>query len=374
MYQVFKESNYTHSIVKRSIMNYLYKRDIVITLDQIEIKYIKISNPLLINLKIITNTEIYKNIQVNLQQIHTKLFKLIFINEINKFENSFFDESILFEIDSVFLIDQEKSNYWDFSVYENNNLFSIKKGPVTKSNKSELFILNESNFKEFLFMKPLIVNISYQAWSFLVLNNGDLFGIKRGSKTGSGFSEIHVLDKSTDYKSFSTHIKTPIPLHNNWTFLLTKNENLFCIKEYPNKISKKLEIHILSKKSNYKSFSFHSVTPIPVNEENIWDFCLDSSENLLCIKKGNATNSNKTEIHILSKKSKYKNFSYHCITKLPLTNNNWQFNINGSDDLVCILKAVNSKSKKMEIHILSKESKYKEFSHHSKSNINLITL
>ena len=28
---------------------------------------------------------------------------------------------------------------------------------------------------------------------------------------------------------------------------------------------------------------------------------------------------------------------------------NWQFNINNDDDLVCILKAVNSKSKKMEL-------------------------
>ena len=60
-----------------------------------------------------------------------------------------------------------------------------------------------------------------------------------------------------------------------------------------------MEVHVLSRASNYQRFSLQTGTGLDETDDN-YDFALAENLDLYCIKK-NKTGTGKTEVHVLSK-------------------------------------------------------------------------
>jgi hypothetical protein len=86
---------------------------------------------------------------------------------------------------------------------------------------------------------------------------------------------------------------------------------------------KKTEFHVLSRESDFKEFIEHKGTALhytdPETRPWAWDFGIGSGNDLICIGRGPSTGSGMTEVHKLSCSAKYKRFSLHIATRLNLT-------------------------------------------------------
>ncbi|TDE16167.1 hypothetical protein [Dyadobacter psychrotolerans] len=146
------------------------------------------------------------------------------------------------------------------------------------------------------------------------------------------------------------------------------NPSVFHV-QYQGTKSGRTEVHILSPKSNYTTYSLHAVTNLGLTNSNTeylaedWDG--DGISDLWAIKKS-LTDSKSTEVHILSGASDYKEFIYHDSTILEESGDNFKFitksnlSKNGfiKPDLVAI-KLFGSKT--TELHILSGVGNFKKF-------------
>ena len=192
-------------------------------------------------------------------------------------------------------------------------------------------------------------------WEFLLgdyNNNGilDLYCIKK-KNTINNFTEIYILDGSTNFNTFL--LQTDTPLHEteeNWKFLLGDyNQNgtldLYCIKKC-NTGSNSTEVHILNGSTNFQSYLLQTGTVLHETGDN-WEFLLgDYNQNgkldLYCIKKYH-TGTNLTEVHILNGNDNFQSFLHEDGTALPEVGDNYDFklddyNKDGKLDLYCIKK------------------------------------
>merc|ERR1719161_3174545 len=213
---------------------------------------------------------------------------------------------------------------WDFAALPNGDLMSIKMGPTTGSKKTEVHILSKSsNYKSFALHAATGLQLTnHKSWDFVVRPDGDLMGVLKGPKTGSGKTEVHILSKSSNYARFNLHAATGLELTTGateWDFQAMPNGDLMCIKMGPKTGSGKTEVHILSKSSNYAKFNLHTATGLQLSNHKQWSFAAMPNGDLMCILKGPKTGSKKTEVHILSKSSNYKKFALHAGTGLALT-------------------------------------------------------
>eukprot|EP00548_Thalassiothrix_antarctica_P002808 CAMPEP_0194134352 /NCGR_PEP_ID=MMETSP0152-20130528/4434_1 /TAXON_ID=1049557 /ORGANISM="Thalassiothrix antarctica, Strain L6-D1" /LENGTH=270 /DNA_ID=CAMNT_0038830029 /DNA_START=98 /DNA_END=906 /DNA_ORIENTATION=+ len=93
-------------------------------------------------------------------------------------------------------------------------------------------------------------------FEFFLAGNHDLYAIKK-SGTDSGRTEVHVLSKDSNYESYSLHKATALhETGDNFEFLLADNRDLYAIMKSGTG-SGRTEVHVLSKDSNYESFSLH---------------------------------------------------------------------------------------------------------------------
>ena len=130
---------------------------------------------------------------------------------------------------------------------------------------------------------------------------------------------------------------------------------------------------ILSKTYDYKKVVFRSKANLRYDNNTKFDFCLDARNNLLCIKKGDRTSSNNTELYVLRREKRYKRFLFRSRLPIPISNNNWSFFINKNDnDLISLLKGPNSGSDKLEVHTFDRKSKYKHRKNSSITSLNLL--
>ncbi len=236
----------------------------------------------------------------------------------------------------------ETDENWEFLLGDYNNngildLYCIKK-KNTGSNSTEVHILDGStNFKTFLFQTGTPLHETEENWKFLLGDynqNGklDLYCIKK-CNTGSNSTEVHILNGEDNFQSFL--LQTGTALHetgDNWEFLLgdynqNKKLDLYCIKKY-NTGTNSTEVHILNGTTNFKSFLLDTGTALPEVGDN-YDFKLEDYNNdgkldLYCIKKfGNESNS--TEISIISGIDNFQSLIPNIRTKIPETNKNYSF-------------------------------------------------
>lgn len=210
---------------------------------------------------------------------------------------------------------------WDFDMADYNNdgyddLYCILKD-FSGSGKMEAHILDgANNFQSWLQQTTTTLNSAsnYLDWSFIVGdynqdNNPDLYGVLKNS-TGSGSTEVHILNGANNFQSAIIDIVTPIGCFPdaNTKFLLNTNKPSNCQPDLVwvfknNTGTASTEIHVLSGSSSYQSFIKELGTIIPETDDT-WDFVLadhnlDNYQDFVGIKKQN-TGTLSTEVHILN--------------------------------------------------------------------------
>lgn len=114
----------------------------------------------------------------------------------------------------------------------------------------------------------------------------------------------------------------------------------------------------------YGVFSLQTGTALVAGDGN-YRFVLASNRDLVAIKTGN-TGSGGTEIHILSADSGYRQFSVQTATALGPVDRNWEFGIAPNRDVFAIHKN-NTGSGTTEVHVLSAAHGYKTFALQSRT-------
>lgn len=255
-------------------------------------------------------------------------------------------------------------NYFDFF----GNYIGTTQTPPYNVNFSYNFYLNGIATPPFaLQAKAPASACSYFPYGKIV-DPASLLCVKRMS-TGTGTVEIHILTGDSSYQVFSVQKATPLSIPDavNFDFISGSGADLFCIKKI-NTGSQSIEVHILSAGSNYNNFSLQQPAALSRADAVNFDFAIDGSGNLFCIKKTN-TGSGFMEVHILTSASSYQQFSLHAITPLTQTDAaNFKFAASGNGDLLC-MKITNTGTGNLEVHVLSAALGYTQFSMHTETPI-----
>ncbi|MGQ4650059.1 DUF4347 domain-containing protein [Lyngbya aestuarii] len=219
----------------------------------------------------------------------------------------------------------ETGDNWDFVKGDYNSdgatdILSIKKSS-TGSGKTEVHVMDAaSKYQSWLTQTATILHETGDSWDFQAGDyNGDgatdILGIKK-SGTGSGSTEIHILDGATNYQSWL--MQTGTILHetgDSWNFQAGDynsdgNIDIVGIKKSATG-SGSTEVHILDGASNYQSWLFQSGTALHETGDS-WGFLLDdyNSGNPLGIisLKESGTGTNTTETHILNQGANYQSW------------------------------------------------------------------
>jgi hypothetical protein len=191
----------------------------------------------------------------------------------------------------------------------------------------------------------------------------DLYYVKTRN-TGSGHIEVHVVSASSSYQEFSIH--TPTALleadGSNGVFALADVDgdgrpDLVFVKT-ANTGSGQVEVHVLSAASNFGAFLIHAPTAITEGDATNGDFALGGlagAANLYFIKRRN-TGTGKVEVHVLSGQSKFEQFTVHAPSLISVADDpNGVFSLGDFDgdaaaELVFI-KTRNVGSNSVEVHI-----------------------
>jgi hypothetical protein len=159
-------------------------------------------------------------------------------------------------------------------------------------------IASNINYRQFRLQTGTALHETDSSFDFATLSNGDLMAIKK-SNTGTGKTEVHILRASSNYKQF--RLQTGTALHetdSSFDFATLSNGDLMAIKK-SNTGTGKTEVHILSASSNYKQFRLQTGTALHETDSS-FDFATLSNGDLMTIKKSN-TGTGKTEVHIMRK-------------------------------------------------------------------------
>jgi hypothetical protein len=195
--------------------------------------------------------------------------------------------------------------------------------------------------------------------------------------TSSGRSYIQVLQPTkvqsskAEYKvEFAPGIITSLPeTDDRFQFLMFPDRNIYVVKK-SGTASHTTEIAFLKAASKYKNTISFSATGLHETDET-FEFLLSpkyerelglwhiTAYDIFAIKKRN-TGSHTTEIHALSSKSGYKNFSLQTGTVLYETDKLWQFLIDGDRNVIAVFRS-NSAGRQSEVHILSAAKNYQKF-------------
>ncbi|KAJ5188418.1 hypothetical protein N7491_004743 [Penicillium cf. griseofulvum] len=249
------------------------------------------------------------------------------------------------------------------------DLVAIKKSN-TGTNSTEVHILSgASNFQDFILHKGTALHNTDNTFDFAMADwNGDgrpdLVAIKK-SNTGANSTEVHILSGASNFQDFILHTGTA--LHNTddtFDFAMADwngdgRPDLVAIKK-SNTGANSTEVHILSGASNFQEFILHTGTTLH-NTDDTFDFAMadwngDGRPDLVAIKKSN-TNTNSTEVHILSGASNFQDFILHTGTALHNTDDTFDFamanwNGDGRPDLVAIKKS-NTGTNSTEVHVFA---------------------
>ena len=175
---------------------------------------------------------------------------------------------------------------------------------------------------------------------------------------------------SPNIGDINLHIKTALEeTGDNWDFLLGDYNNngildIYCIKKKKTG-SNTTEVHILDGSTNFKTFLLQTKTPLHETEDNfqflLGDYNKSGTLDLYCIKKCN-TGTNSTEVHILNGNDNFQSYLLQTGTALHETGNNWEFllgdyNQNGKLDLYCIKKS-NTGTNSTEVRVLNVEDNF----------------
>jgi len=202
---------------------------------------------------------------------------------------------------------------------------------------------------------------------------GNLYAVMR-SGTGTGKTEVHVLNRATSYQSFAYQTSTAqheTGTDGSWNFRMADYNNdghldLWAI----NKNAPQTDVHILSGADHFKTFLLHAATgQHNTGTDHAWVFLVgdyngDGRQDLYAVNK----NANgKTDVHVLNGADGFRTFLLHSVSgRGAVGTDNSQmldladYNRDGKLDLWFIAKS-GTASGKTEVHVLSGADGFKTY-------------
>lgn len=221
-----------------------------------------------------------------------------------------------------------------------------------------------STFREFILQTGTTLEEVDNSFEFLMTDwnsdgTQDLIAIKKRN-TGTNSTEIHVLSGATHFQSFLLHTSTGLhETNDSFQFLLTQNRDVVAIKKSGTGTNS-TEVHRLSRASKFQSFTLQTGTLLHETDATFQflmaDWNRDGTDDLISIKKS-GTGTKSTEVHILSGASNFQSYLLQTGTPLGETDQSTKFlltdwNGDGRPDLVAIRNSGTS-SEKTGVQILS---------------------
>lgn len=235
-----------------------------------------------------------------------------------------------------------------FSWGHRNHVFAIKK--QGGSNSTEVHVMNGAQtFKEWYTQTGTALGQTGtdRSWEF-ELGDYDGDGVQdvwaiAKSATGSGKTEVHILDGAGGYQSFSLHNATTLGTtgtDRSWEFELGDWNNdgkldLWGIKRTGTG-SGKVEVHILNGATSFQSFLLQTGTYMAKNGGGTrWDYELghydtDNKLDLYCIDKTQGS-TNRPKVHVLSGSSNFASRILQKTLVIPAADGTSRWNYEAGD-------------------------------------------
>jgi hypothetical protein len=212
----------------------------------------------------------------------------------------------------------------------------------TGSGTTEVHILSgRSGFQDWLLHTPTALGVSSPSqYSFTYGDYNrdgvlDLLAVMMNG-TGSGRTEVHVLDGARSYQQWLLHTSTALGPTTPAQFSFTLGDynrdgipDLVAVK-MSGTASNATELHILDGAASYQKWLLEKPIPLGTTSAGQWQFRMgdydgDNIPDLYLIKM-NQTSSSATEVHILSGASLYQTWLLHTVTALgPTSSSQWRF-------------------------------------------------
>jgi hypothetical protein len=201
----------------------------------------------------------------------------------------------------------------------------------------------------------------------------DIVAIKKAG-TGSSSTEVHVLNGATNFQTYIFQTGTTLPeTGTNWEFTVWDydgNGSMDLVAIAKNGTgSGNTEVHVLNGSDNFSTFLLHSTTALEPNTNSfdfsVWDYNGDGKMDLVAVKK-NVTGAGRTEVHILDGASKFATFSLHAVTPIEENTSNYEFiptyyPVRGSVMNIVAIKKFYTGSLSTEIHVLNGATNFGSF-------------
>jgi hypothetical protein len=222
----------------------------------------------------------------------------------------------------------------------------------------------------FLYQKATKLHATDQNWDFAVRYNGDVFAINRqGGSVRNKRTDIHVLSRESDYTSFSLQLSTPLgrSTADLSSFGVDFNGDLFMFLKRGSSPSKNVEVHVLTAASGYRQFRLQIATALHPVDGN-WELLLGPDNDLYAINKKNR--NNKTEVHILRSSNNYQTFAFQKVTALHQSVSGFSFAVSPNRDVYAAKH--DGRRHRTEYHVLSAEADYQAFNLQTETDLNRI--
>ena len=278
----------------------------------------------------------------------------------------------------------ESTVYNDYNGDGKPDIFAVFRSG-SGSGKTDVHILNGAdNYQSFLAQVATAQGETGKdnAWAFGLGDYNtdgvpDLYTIFK-SGTGSGKTELHILNGIDHYQSFLANQSTILGETGNdgtWAFAVADYNNdrhpdLYAIFRSKTN-SNSAEVYIANGADNYQTYILATATALGDTGSNgDWDFVVndynnDSRPDIYAIQK-TGTGSGHTELHVLNGSDGYQTFLAHQPTILSeIPDGNWTFNVldfnhDNKPDLFAIFKSQTS-SKKTEVYIADGANNYQSY-------------
>lgn len=210
----------------------------------------------------------------------------------------------------------------------------------------------------------------------------DLYAVKlRG---GSGRVEVHVLSAASHYTQFTAHVATALlspPAGSDvqvavGSYAGDELPDLFWVLPTGTG-SGRVEVHVLSAASGWQTFVQHAATGLPsaLVHPGQWRFLVgdDGGRGDLVGVFHAGTASGSTEVHVLSQRSDYRDFSLHTATVAGWTDDgtsSWALgdpDRDGRLDVVLLLTGPATGTRSTEVHALGGRTAFRDWTLHSGS-------
>lgn len=210
--------------------------------------------------------------------------------------------------------------------------------------KPRVETLEDRTLLSYYFRTPLVetgtvfgetgANVAFEVGDWNRDGAMDLFTIIRGP-TGSGTTEVHIIDGSTNFQTFALQTATALgPTGTNVDFRVADwdhdgNLDIFAITR-STAPGVPTTVQILNGATNYQTFLLGTTNLPAITGSSftydVGDWNLDNRQDLVCVAKS-GTASGHTEVHILSGTSNFQSFLIETTTILGQTDDRWDFRV-----------------------------------------------